>query len=138
MKLGEIGEDRLLNQLSLGKAAFACAGDDCAVVEIPGSKKNLVLKTDCVVERVHFVHEIASETFQRNTKLAVLLTALRAILTSEIRAAVEAARRACVRAHSNHQSIPNGSPGGGRNAGVGLGSSWRSSHLVKSAAIAVQ
>ena len=56
MKLGEIGEDRLLNQLSLGKAAFACAGDDCAVVEIPGSKKILVLKTDCVVERVHFVH----------------------------------------------------------------------------------
>src|SRR6188472_3969711 len=56
MKLGEIGEDRLLNQLSLGKAAFACAGDDCAVVEIPGGKKNLVLKTDCVVEGVHFVH----------------------------------------------------------------------------------
>jgi len=56
MKLGEIGEDRLLNQLSLGQAAFACAGDDCAVVEIPGSKKNLVLKTDCVVEGVHFVH----------------------------------------------------------------------------------
>ena len=56
MKLSEIGEDRLLNQLSLGKAAFACAGNDCAVVEIPGSKKNLVLKTDCVVEGVHFVH----------------------------------------------------------------------------------
>ena len=56
MKLGEIGEDRLLNQLSLGKAAFACAGDDCAVVEIPGGKRNLVLKTDCVVEGVHFVH----------------------------------------------------------------------------------
>ena len=56
MKLGEIGEDRLLDQLSLGKAAFACAGDDCAVVEIPGGKRNLVLKTDCVVEGVHFVH----------------------------------------------------------------------------------
>jgi len=56
MKLGEIGEDRLLNQLSLGKAVFAGAGDDCAIVEIPGSKKYLVLKTDCVVEGVHFVH----------------------------------------------------------------------------------
>src|SRR5262245_9497049 len=56
MKLGEIGEDQLLNQLSLGKAAFACAGDDCAVVKIPGGKRNLVLKTDCVVEGVHFVH----------------------------------------------------------------------------------
>jgi thiamine-monophosphate kinase len=55
MKLGEIGEDRLLNQLSLGKAVFAGAGDDCAIVQIPKSKKYLVLKTDCVVEGVHFM-----------------------------------------------------------------------------------
>src|SRR5262245_4724923 len=56
MKLGEIGEDQLLNQLSLGKAVLAGAGDDCAIVQIPGSKKYLVLKTDCVVEGVHFLH----------------------------------------------------------------------------------
>ena len=62
MKLGALGEDRLLNHILLdlprGKAgkAFASAGDDCAIVEIPGSKKYLVLKTDCVVEGVHFVH----------------------------------------------------------------------------------
>ena len=62
MKLGTLGEDRLLNHILLdlprGKAgkAFASAGDDCAIVEIPGSKKYLVLKTDCVVEGVHFVH----------------------------------------------------------------------------------
>jgi thiamine-monophosphate kinase len=56
MKLGEIGEDRLLNQLALGKQVFAGAGDDCAIVEIPGSKEYLVLKTDCVVDRVHFLH----------------------------------------------------------------------------------
>src|SRR5262245_24734696 len=56
MKVGQIGEDRLLNQLSLGKPGFAGAGDDCAIVEISGSRKYLVLKTDCVVEGVHFVH----------------------------------------------------------------------------------
>ena len=60
MKLGEMGEDRLLKhllpQLPLGKAVFAGAGDDCAIVEIPRSEKYLVLKTDCVVEGVHFVH----------------------------------------------------------------------------------
>src|SRR5262245_44581439 len=55
MKLGQIGEDRLLNRLSLGKKGFAGAGDDCAMVEIPPSKEYVVLKTDCVVEGVHFV-----------------------------------------------------------------------------------
>ena len=62
MKLGVLGEDRLLNQILLdlprGRARkiFAGAGDDCAIVDIPGSKNYLVLKTDCVVEDVHFVH----------------------------------------------------------------------------------
>jgi thiamine-monophosphate kinase len=63
MKLGALGEDRLLNQIFLHiprgrpRKVFAGAGDDCAIVEIPGSKKYLVLKTDCVVEGVHFVHK---------------------------------------------------------------------------------
>jgi thiamine-monophosphate kinase len=62
MKLGALGEDRLLNQIVLnlpgGRTSriFAGSADDCAIVEIPGSKKQLVLKTDCVVEGVHFVH----------------------------------------------------------------------------------
>src|SRR5215475_5983846 len=62
MKLGALGEDRLLDQILLhlprGRTGkfFAGAGDDCAIVEIPGRKKYLVLKTDCVVEGVHFVH----------------------------------------------------------------------------------
>jgi thiamine-monophosphate kinase len=62
MKLGALGEDRLLSQilpdLPRGRArkVFAGAGDDCAIVEIAGSKNYLVLKTDCVVEGVHFVH----------------------------------------------------------------------------------
>ena len=62
MKLGALGEDRLLNQILLHlprgrtRKVFAGAGDDCAIVKIPGSKKYLVLKTDCVVEGVHFMH----------------------------------------------------------------------------------
>src|SRR5262249_1460183 len=62
MKLGALGEDRLLSQILLHlprgrtRKVLAGAGDDCAIVEIPGSEKYLVLKTDCVVEGVHFVH----------------------------------------------------------------------------------
>jgi thiamine-monophosphate kinase len=62
MKLGALGEDRLLDRILLhvprgkGGKVFAGSADDCAMVEIPGSKKYLVLKTDCVVEGVHFVH----------------------------------------------------------------------------------
>jgi thiamine-monophosphate kinase len=62
MKLGPLGEDRLLNQISLhlprvrGGKVFAGSADDCAIVQTPRSKKYLVLKTDCVVEGVHFVH----------------------------------------------------------------------------------
>jgi thiamine-monophosphate kinase len=60
MNVGALGEDRLLDQILLqlprGKTRklSARAGDDCAVVEIPGGNKDLVLKTDCVVEGVHF------------------------------------------------------------------------------------
>jgi thiamine-monophosphate kinase len=62
MKLGALGEDRLLNQILLhlprgrGRKVFAGSADDCAIIEIPQSEKYLVLKTDCVVEGVHFVH----------------------------------------------------------------------------------
>jgi thiamine-monophosphate kinase len=57
MKLGEIGEDRLIGQLMRGSLArrdvIAGAGDDCAVVAVPGDRL-VLLKTDCVVEGVHF------------------------------------------------------------------------------------
>lgn len=62
MKLGALGEDRLLKRIVLqvargrGAKVFAGSADDCALVEIPACKKYLVLKTDCVVEGVHFVH----------------------------------------------------------------------------------
>jgi thiamine-monophosphate kinase len=58
MKLKDVGEDRLLDQLlghlASGKAIAAGPGDDCAVVNTPRRGEFLVLKTDCVVERVHF------------------------------------------------------------------------------------
>jgi thiamine-monophosphate kinase len=58
MTLRDLGEDRLLNQLlsrlSLGKAVAMGPGDDCAVVATHDRRKLLVLKTDCVVEGVHF------------------------------------------------------------------------------------
>jgi thiamine-monophosphate kinase len=58
MKLGELGEDRLLDQvlasLSIRKDVLAGAGDDCAVVRSPHENRLLLLKTDCVVEKIHF------------------------------------------------------------------------------------
>ena len=58
MKLRQFGEDRLLARLlpslSIRKDVLAAAGDDCAVVQAPGGKNLLLLKTDCVVEKIHF------------------------------------------------------------------------------------
>ncbi len=58
MKLGDLGEDRLLDlllpRLLSGKAIAMGSGDDCAVVEAQDRRELLVLKTDCVVEGVHF------------------------------------------------------------------------------------
>jgi thiamine-monophosphate kinase len=59
MKLREIGEDRLLNELlpdlPLAKAVVSGPGDDCAVVKTRDRRNFLVLKTDCVVAGVHFL-----------------------------------------------------------------------------------
>ncbi len=59
MKLGDLGEDQLLDQLlprlSLKNAVVVGPGDDCAMVETQDRRGDLlVLKTDCVVEGVHF------------------------------------------------------------------------------------
>ena len=58
MKLRELGEDRLIAQLvarlKAGKEVIAGPGDDCAVVAAPGEDRLPLLKTDCVVEGVHF------------------------------------------------------------------------------------
>ncbi len=59
MKLKALGEDGLLDQLlpplPLGKSVFLGAGDDCALVNVPSGRNFLVLKTDCIVEGIHFL-----------------------------------------------------------------------------------
>jgi thiamine-monophosphate kinase len=64
MKLRQLGEDRLLAQLlphlPAAKSVVAGAGDDCALVEVRGAQDLLVLKTDCVVERVHFARDASA------------------------------------------------------------------------------
>ena len=63
MKLGALGEDLLLEQIvrdlpgADNRKNFAGAGDDCAIVQIADAQNLLVLKTDCVVEGVHFVRK---------------------------------------------------------------------------------
>jgi thiamine-monophosphate kinase len=58
MKLRELGEDRLLAQLlpQLPRHSLVLrgAGDDCAVVRYPGRDDLQLLKTDCIVEGIHF------------------------------------------------------------------------------------
>lgn len=55
MKLSRVGEDALLAALLRGlPGSRKLIGDDCAVVEFPGARNLLVLKTDCVVEEIHF------------------------------------------------------------------------------------
>src|SRR5436853_3220106 len=55
MKLSRVGEDALLASLMRALPhSRKIIGDDCAVVEFLGAKNLLVLKTDCVVEKIHF------------------------------------------------------------------------------------
>jgi len=58
MKLREVGEDRLLAQLlptlSRNSSVLLGAGDDCAVVSYPQQGNLQLLKTDCIVEGIHF------------------------------------------------------------------------------------
>jgi len=57
-RLGEIGEDllleKLLRRLPSGEGVIAGSGDDAAIVVGPSGGDLAVLKTDCVVEDVHF------------------------------------------------------------------------------------
>lgn len=62
MKLRELGEDRLLEHLlstiPRSRLVVMGAGDDCAVVQSPGHDALLLLlKTDCVVEGIHFTKQ---------------------------------------------------------------------------------
>lgn len=61
MNLGSIGEDALVERLLTGSPVgldtVIGPGDDCAAIRQKGSKDLLLLKTDCVVEGVHFLSE---------------------------------------------------------------------------------
>jgi thiamine-monophosphate kinase len=59
MKLREVGEDRLLEKLLRdlpgGRGVILGAGDDCALVEsVERGDHFTLLKTDCLVEGIHF------------------------------------------------------------------------------------
>ena len=55
MKLSRVGEDALIASLVRElPASRKLIGDDCAVVKFGRAKDRLVLKTDCVVEGIHF------------------------------------------------------------------------------------
>src|SRR5436853_3527031 len=62
--LRELGEDKLLAQvfprLNRNSRVVIGAGDDCAMVKFHGAKDWLLLKTDCVVEEVHFTRETSA------------------------------------------------------------------------------
>jgi thiamine-monophosphate kinase len=59
MKLRELGEDRLIAQLvarlESRRGVIVGPGDDCAVLAGTKREELLLLKTDCVVEGVHFL-----------------------------------------------------------------------------------
>src|SRR5437763_334448 len=62
MKLSRVGEDVLIASLLRELPGWRkLIGDDCAVVDFGGTKNLLVLKTDCVVEKVHFQSSTSPE-----------------------------------------------------------------------------
>lgn len=65
MKLVELSEDEIVSRLvkgfPAGKNVRVGIGDDCAVIGSPTDETWQLLKTDCVVEGVHFLPEAAPE-----------------------------------------------------------------------------
>ncbi len=65
--VADYGEDRLVAALlaqlpsGAGRGVVAGAGDDCAVVRPAGARRWQLLKTDCVIEGVHFTPDTAPE-----------------------------------------------------------------------------
>ena len=65
MNLRELGEDRLLDQLlpmlQGDRSVLLGAGDDCAIVKSGERGKLQLLKTDCLVENIHFTKKSPPE-----------------------------------------------------------------------------
>ena len=59
--LGDLGENRLLEQITrelpTNRSVVVGPGDDCAILRFGSAERLLVLKTDCVVEGVHFTSD---------------------------------------------------------------------------------
>lgn len=52
--------DQLTRSLPQGQGTFAGIGDDCAVTHSPRKGELLLLKTDCIVEGIHFAKDAAA------------------------------------------------------------------------------
>lgn len=63
--LRQLGEDKLLARilplLNRNASLVVGAGDDCAVVRFRNAREWLLLKTDCVVERIHFAEKAKAQ-----------------------------------------------------------------------------
>jgi len=74
--LADIGEDALIRRLVAGlpqdRSVIAGPGDDCAVVRAPQQGEHLLLKTDTVVEGVHFTAETPPRLIGRKAMARVV------------------------------------------------------------------
>ena len=74
--LADIGEDALIRRLVAGlkldSSVIAGPGDDCAVVRTPRAGEHLLLKTDVVVEGVHFTAETPPHLIGRKALARVI------------------------------------------------------------------
>lgn len=74
--LADIGEDALIRRLVAGlkldASVIAGPGDDCAVVLPPARGEHLLLKTDTVVEGVHFTTETPPRLIGRKAMARVI------------------------------------------------------------------
>lgn len=74
--LADIGEDALIRRLVAGlkldRDVILGPGDDCAVVRAPAASERLLLKTDTVVEGVHFTAETPPKLIGRKAMARVI------------------------------------------------------------------
>lgn len=74
--LADLGEDALVRLITAGLKTdgdvLLGPGDDCAVVRAPRRKEQLVLKTDTIVEGIHFTPETPATLIGRKAMARVL------------------------------------------------------------------
>ena len=74
--LADLGEDNLVrlitSKLATDASVIVGPGDDCAVVTVPRQGEQLLLKTDTVVEGVHFTADTLSRLVGRKAMARVL------------------------------------------------------------------